>query len=146
MDLTYEANANSDRREAGGQIAFRIPLGPGPVKNAARYGALSRSERRLSEGEVEERVRFGLMALREIDAFEQNTARWEELLKLASEAEIVAEQWWHERLATASQVGALLDHAHAARTAGAEARADAGTARCALLAATGLPVEEWPRE
>ncbi len=146
FDLVYEGNANEDRREAGAQIAFRVPLGPSASEKANRFEALSRSERRQSAGELEERVRLGLIALREIDAFERNIGRWLELLDLAVRAEATAQRWWEQRLATPDQVGRLFDRAHEARRAVVEARDRAGTARCALLATTGVALADWPRE
>ena len=146
VDLAYEANADSDRREAGALIAFRVPIGPAGERSRARYGALSRSEHRLANSAIEERVVLGLLALREVDSFERDSDRWQELMALARRAETAADHWWQERLATPSQVGALLDQAHAARSAVLEARDRAATAGCALLVSTGVRIEEWARE
>jgi hypothetical protein len=146
FDLIYESSSDPDRREAGAQLAVRIPLGPSASEKANRFKALSRSERRLSASEIEERVHLGLIALREIDAYERNTERWLELLQLATRAETVANRWWEQHLATLEQVRRLLDRAHEARRAVVLARDRAGTARCALLATTGVALTEWPRE
>jgi hypothetical protein len=146
VDFAYEANADSDRRQAGGQVAFRVPIGPSGEKSRARYSALGRSEVRLADSAIDERVVMGLIALREVDSFERDAERWAELMALARRAETAADYWWEQRLATPSQVGALLDQAHAARSTVLEARDRAAAAACALLVSTGVSLEEWPRE
>lgn len=146
VDFDYDASSNSDRRRAGGQIAFRVPIGPAGEQNRVRYSALSRSETRLADSVIEEHVYLGLLALRQVDSFERGVGRWQELLELAGRAERAAESWWEQGLATPSQVGVLLDQAYAARSAVLEAQDRAASASCALLVSTGVQIEEWPRE
>ena len=82
----------------------------------------------------------------ELHAFETRSQRWRDLLRLADEAEEIADRWWRERLARPADVAAVLDDAFAARSAVLEARQRAGSAYCTLLAMTGVELEAWPRE
>jgi hypothetical protein len=108
--------------------------------------ALSRSESLKGERLVEEQVRRSLFALQELDDFETRVKQWEELLALARKADEIAEQGSRERVATLSQIASLFEQAYEARIAVLEARERAGMASCALLAMTGVPPEDWPRE
>ncbi len=87
-----------------------------------------------------------LQALDELHAFETRSQRWRDLLRLADEAEEIADRWWRERLARPADVAALLDGAFTARSAVLEARERAGSAYCTLLAMTGVELTAWPRE
>jgi hypothetical protein len=91
-------------------------------------------------------VRRSLEALGELADFEARAVQWEELQALADAAEQVADRWWRDRLARPSQVAALLDQAFAARSAVLDARERAAIAGCTLLAMTGVPPEDWPRQ
>jgi hypothetical protein len=81
-----------------------------------------------------------------LDHFETRVKQWEELLTLARKADEIAERGWREQLATLSQVASLFEQAYEARIAVLEARERAGMASCTLLAMTGVPPEDWPRE
>jgi hypothetical protein len=146
VDLSYEPVATGDDSEIGAQIAVRIPFGARARGNAQRYRALSRSESLKGERLVEEQVRRSLFALRELDDFETRVKQWEELLALARKADEVAERGSRQRVATLSQIASLFEQAYEARIAVLEARERAGMAGCTLLAMTGVPPEDWPRE
>jgi hypothetical protein len=145
VDVRYEYRSDRNESGVGGQLAFEIPLG-GQLANAGRYEALIRESHGEADGLVEQQIARSLQALGEVHEFESRTDRWQHLLQLADEAEEIADRWWQGRLAKPSAVAALLDEAFAARSAIVEARERAGSAYCTVLAMTGVPVEEWPRE
>jgi hypothetical protein len=130
----------------GGRLAFEIPFGTRERASAGRYRALVRREQSEEQRLVEEQVRRSLEALDELADFEARAAQWAELQALAGAAEQVADRWWQGRLARPSQVAALLDQSFAARSAVLEARERAAIAGCTLLAMTGVPPENWPRQ
>lgn len=146
VDLDYEAAADSESREVGAQVAFRIPVGASTSAQAARYRSLERGELRDAEADLAQRVHLARIALYEIDDLERNAERWRELLALAGQAESEAERWWRAQLVSPAQVGALLDQAHAARSSVVGARERAAVAQCTILAATGVELPDWPRE
>lgn len=141
LDVSYEHESGGGGANGGGaRLAFELPLGARERASAGRYQALVRRE------QSEEQVHSGLRALGELADFELRTEQWQELQQLAGDAEEIAERWWRDRLARPSQVASLLDEAFAARVAVLEARERAAIAGCTLLAMTGVPPEEWPRE
>ena len=95
---------------------------------------------------VEKQSRLGLLALQEVDRFEAQAGRWQQLLGVARQAEAIAERWWRERVAGPSQVAALFDQAYEAHSTVLDARERAGLASCQLIAMTGRSIDEWPRE
>ncbi len=145
VDVTYEHRSDKSENGVGGRLAFEIPLG-GERANVGRYEALIRQESGEARGFVEEQMTRSLQALEELHAFESRSQRWRDLLRLADEAEEIADRWWRERLARPADVAALLDGAFTARSAVLEARERAGSAYCTLLAMTGVELMAWPRE
>ena len=145
IDFGYEFKKHRDN-EAFGQIALRVPLGSTAQAEAIRFRALRRSQQREADRVVQEQSRLGLLALQEVDRFEGQTLRWQELLSVAQQAEAIAERWWRERLARPSQVAALFDQGYEARSTVLDARERAGLASCQLIAMTGRSIEQWPRE
>jgi hypothetical protein len=147
VDVSYqhESGAGGDHG-GGGRLAFEIPLGARERASAGRYRALVRQEQSEEQRLVEEQVRRSLDALGELADFEARTEQWKELQALARAAEQIADRWWRDRLARPSQVAALLDQAFAARSAVLDARERAAIAGCTLLAMTGVPPENWPRQ
>jgi hypothetical protein len=147
VDVSYEHESGGGGANGGGaRLAFELPLGARERASAGRYQALVRREQSEEQLLVEEQVHRGLRALGELADFELRTEQWQELQQLAGDAEEIAERWWRDRLARPSQVASLLDEAFAARVAVLEARERAAIAGCTLLAMTGVPPEEWPRE
>jgi hypothetical protein len=144
VDVGYEYRSDDSENGVGGQLSFEIPLG-GDV-GVTRYAALIRKESGESRGLVEEQMAQGLQALDVLHAFEAHSQRWRDLLRLADEAEEIAERWWRGRLAKPSDVASLQDEAFEARSTVLEARERAGSAYCTLLATTGVDLEAWPRE
>ena len=145
IDFGYEYKQHRDD-EAFAQVALRVPFGSTAQAEATRFRALRRSQQREADYVVQEQSRLGLLALREVDRFETQAGRWQELLGAAREAEEIAERGWRERLARPSQVAALFDQAYAARTTVVDARERAGLASCQLMAVTGRSIDEWPRD
>jgi hypothetical protein len=145
VSYQYESGGGGDHG-GGGRLAFEIPLGARERADAGRYRALVRQEQSEEQRLVEEQVRRSLEALGELADFEARAVQWEELQALADAAEQVADRWWRDRLARPSQVAALLDQAFAARSAVLDARERAAIAGCTLLAMTGVPPEDWPRQ
>jgi hypothetical protein len=147
VDVSYEHESGGGGANGGGaRLAFELPLGARERASAGRYQALVRREQSEEQLLVDEQVQSGLQALGELADFESRTEQWQELQQLAGDAEGIAERWWRDRLARPSQVASLLDEAFAARVAVLEARERAAIAGCTLLAMTGVPPEEWPRE
>lgn len=145
VDVGYEHRTDGSENGVRGRLAFEIPLG-GEGPNASRYDALVRKEDGALRGVVAERMDRTLRALGYLDHFEKNTRRWQDLLRLANEAEGIADRWWRARLAKPSEVAALLDEAFSARNVVLEARERAGDAYCTVLAMSGVEPEAWPRE
>jgi len=145
VDVSYEHRTDDSDNGVGGQLAFEIPLG-GERANAGRYEALIRQEDGEARGAVAEQVTRSLRALDELHAFEARSPRWRDLLRLADEAEEIADRWWQGRVARPSDVAALLDDAFRARSTVLDARERAGNADCALLALTGVGLDAWPRQ
>jgi hypothetical protein len=141
----YESGAGGDHG-GGGRLAFEIPFGIQERASAGRYRALVRQEQSEEQRLVEEQVRRSLEALDALADFEARAAQWQELKWLAEAAEQIADRWWQDRLARPAQVAALLDQSFAARSAVLEARERAAIAGCTLLAMTGVPPEDWPRQ
>ena len=141
----YESGAGGDHG-GGGRLAFEIPFGIQERASAGRYRALIRQEQSEEQRLVDEQVRRSLEALEALADFEARAAQWQELEWLAEAAEQIADRWWQDRLARPSQVAALLDQSFAARRAVLEARERAAIAGCTLLAMTGVPPEQWPRQ
>jgi hypothetical protein len=156
VDLSYEHRSGESgppsdpdthsRNGGGGRIAFTIPFGGTQKANSLRYSALVREQQGEAAARVEEQVLRGTQALQLLHDFEQRAERLRELVALADGAEEIADRWWESKLAKPSQVAALIDEAFAARSAVLNAREEAGVARCALLAMTGVAAEQWPRE
>ena len=145
LDVSYEHRSDDDDDGVGGQLAFEIPLG-GERANASRYEALIRREDGQAQGIVGEQVTRSLRALDDLHAFEARSESWQNLLRLADEAEDIADRWWQSRIAKPGDVAALLDDAFRARSTVLDARERAGNAHCTLLAMTGVEPEAWPRE
>lgn len=145
LDVSYEHRSDDDDDGVGGQLAFEIPLG-GERANASRYEALIRREDGQAQGIVGEQVTRSLRALDDLHAFEARSESWQNLLRLADEAEDIADRWWQSRIARPGDVAALLDDAFRARSTVLDARERAGNAHCTLLAMTGVEPEAWPRE
>ncbi len=147
VDVSYQhESGGGGSHGGGGQLAFEIPLGARERANAGRYRALVRQEQSEEQRLVEEQVRRSLEALGALADFEARAGRWEELEALAGAAEQIADRWWRARLARPRQVAALLDQAFAARSAVLDAQERAAIAGCTLLAMTGVPPENWPRQ
>jgi hypothetical protein len=132
--------------QIGGQLAFRIPFGIESRADADRYRALGRSEMLKGEALIQDQVRQSLYSLKELQHFESNAEQWQELSELARRAEEVADRWGEARLARPSQLENLIDRAYDARDTVLEARERAGLAGCMVLALTGVPLDDWPRE
>ncbi len=145
IDLGYEFKRHQDN-EAFSQLALRVPFGSTARAEASRFQALRRGQQHQADHVVDEQSRLGLQALLQVDRFETQASRWQELLGVAREAEVIAERWWREGLARPSQVAALFDQAYVARTTVLDARERAGLASCQLIAMTGRSIDEWPRE
>ncbi len=145
VSYRYDSGGGGDHG-GGGRLAFEIPFGTRERASAGRYRALVRQEQSEEQRLVEEQVRRSLEALEALADFEARAEQWEELQALAGAAEQVADRWWQGRLARPAQVAALLDQSFAARSAVLEARERAGIAGCTLLAMTGVPPENWPRQ
>jgi hypothetical protein len=147
IDLSYEHQSGTGGNHGvGGQVAFEVPLGARKRASVARYQALVRQEENEERQVLDEQMRRSIDALGELDDFETRAGQWDELRQLARTSEEIADRWWRERLTQPSQVAALLDQAYSARIAVLDARERAGIASCTLLAMTGVPLEEWPRE
>jgi hypothetical protein len=146
VDLAYEHHTDRSINGVGGQVAFDIPFGRAENADVRRFNALERQQRSETYAIVEDQVALSLQALSDLHEFEVGAERWLELERLAGLAEQVADRWWKGRLAKPSQVAALLDDAYAARIAVLDARERAASARCTLLAMTGVPLGAWPRE
>jgi hypothetical protein len=132
--------------EIAGQIAVKVPIGSSSDASAGRFHALERASLHEANQVLEEGVRRALVALDEIERFQNNTARWQALLNLAEKAEEVAERWWSERLAGPPTVAGLFDRAYEARQFVLLARERAGLASCELVATTGVWIDDWPSE
>jgi hypothetical protein len=145
VDIGYEHRTERSRNGVSGQVSFEIPLG-GEKSNVSRYQALVRKEDGEAQGILGEQLDQTLRALEHLHAFESHTRRWRDLLRLADEAEEIAERWWTARLAKPADVAALLDEAYSARNTVLEARERAGSAYCTVLAMSGVELEAWPRE
>jgi hypothetical protein len=145
VDLGYEVKQRRPN-EIGGQVAVRVPLGPSPRAGAKRYRALSRAEQRDGDRALEEQVQLGRQALEEIEWFEINTGRWQQLLDLAQRADELAVRWQRSRINPPWDVATLVDRAYDARATVLEVRARAGLARCRLMASTGVAADDWPRQ
>lgn len=146
VDFSYEPVARDSDNEVGMQVALRIPFGAKVPAEVNRYRALGRSETWERRHLVEQQMYSSRVALHELDYFESSAEQWRELVELATRAEALAEQRWQERLLTPSQIAGLFEQAYKARIAVLEARERAGMASCRLLAMTGIPLEDWPRE
>lgn len=146
VDVAYEHRTDRSRDGVGGQLAFDIPFGGKASADIARFEALSRQKRSEATAVVDDQISMGLQALNDVHDFESRAEEWRELERLAARAEQIVDRWWGARLAKPSQVDALLDDAYEARIAVLAAREFAASARCTLLAMTGVPLEAWPRE
>ena len=145
FDLGYEHRTDGSDNGVSAQLSFEIPLG-GERSQAGRYAALVRKEDAAARGVVADQMSRTQRALDHLHDYESHTRRWLDLLRLADEAEAIAQRWWRGRLAKPSDVAALLDQAFSARNVVLDARERAGEAYCTVLAMSGLPVEAWPRE
>ncbi|MAE96557.1 MAG: hypothetical protein CL910_18065 [Deltaproteobacteria bacterium] len=146
VDVVGEPVARSGQSHAiGAQLSVHLPFGARADAEERRYRALARGEESRGRYLVEDRLRLTEVALLDIHGFEESTGTWHQLLELADRSEEVADRWQRERLAEPSRISALLDDVYDARIAVLEGRERAGLAACGLLAATGVPVAEWPR-
>jgi len=145
VDAAYSIEEGRDD-EISGQIAIRIPIGPAADASAGRFRALERASLHEANQVLEDAAHSALEALKEIERFQNNTARWQTLLNLAEKAEEVAERWWSERIVTPPTVASLFDRAYDARITVLSARMRAGLASCMLLATTGVWIDDWPSE
>jgi hypothetical protein len=147
VDVFYDVyDSNSDDTNVGGQVAVSIPFGRESRAKVGRYRALDRSQSNVERSEVLQRTEEAVRALAAIDHFETNLDRWEEISLLAEEVSASAQLRLDQRFERPSRVERLLDRAYAARTAVLDAREEWGVARCVLLQATGVALEDWPRE
>lgn len=147
FDLTGETiTPGGQSHQYGGQLAFEVPFGMSANAERRRYEALARSERSKERFALEERVTLTEAALGELAEFENRQARWQKLLHLADDAEQLADQWRKDQLSLPSGISNLLDDVYDARRAALSGRERAGLAACRLLASTGVPVADWPRE
>jgi len=144
VDIAYQFN-QAQQNAVSGQLAFRVPLGAMSSAGVGRYEALRHGQARDADRTTLEQTRAAEWALEAIRRFEQDTPLWQELLELASRADVVAERWWQGRLASPEEAADLFDEAFDARSVVLEARVDAGLAGCRLLAATGVALANWPR-
>ncbi len=145
VDLSYTVDQGR-QDEISGQIAVRVPIGSTSDASAGRFRALERASLHEANQVLEDGVRRALEALKEIERFQNNTARWQALLSLAEKAEEVAERWWSERLVGPPTVAAFFDQAYEARRSVLLARKRAGLASCELVATTGVWIDDWPSE
>jgi hypothetical protein len=144
VDVDYEQR-DQDDHSVGAQLAFRVPVSSAARHDTERFRSLLRTREREGASLVEEGVQAGRRALDRIDRFEANAARWRELLELAGRADGLAEQRRARGVERPVDLANLLERAFQARSAVLEARVEAGQAACQLLAATGVPLGDWPR-
>ena len=147
VDLSYERGSKgTGENEFGGQLAFTVPVGSSQSGAASRYRHLASQESSEATARLNDRFERTSDALLEIQSFEFGKEHLRELADLATRAEMIADRWRQSRLAKPSAVAALLDRALSARTAIVDARERAAVASCTLLAMSGVPIEEWPRD
>ena len=147
VDLGFDALTHSGQKRAVlGRVSVEIPFGTNARAEARHYAALANRESSRERLAVEERIAQAQLALAELQAFHDRSARWRELLTLADSAEVVADRWFAQRLVRVGEVASLLDKVFRTRQAVLDARERAGLANCSLLAATGRTAANWPRE
>lgn len=147
VDLGFEAVTHRGQQQSAiARVGVEIPFGTRARAEARHYSALANSQTSQERAVVEERTQQAQLALAALQAFQDRSAHWRELLVLADSAEAVADRWFAQRLARPDEVADLLDEVFRTREAVLDARERAGLADCSLLAATGVSAASWPRE
>lgn len=146
LDASYQPGQGRRSGSTGLQLGIEIPFGPAPAAREARAAALARSHESRSRGVLEDRTLLAREALAVVRHFEARREQWRTLLVTADASEATADRWRRDRLAEPARIARLIDDVYDARSAVLKEQERAGVAGCSLWAATGVPVDAWPRE
>lgn len=146
LELSYQPLPGNGIDDLTAQISVEIPFPGTRTAAAERFELLSEAERFDALAEGEQVLWIARAALASINHFEARNGELNELLAAAANTEETARRWLADRRSEPRQLLRAFWRVYTARRSVLAEQNRAGQAACMLLASTGIPVEQWPRE